>query len=97
MEQFQAVCQNKWCKARFFYTEHDMIVVSQDPRSTKIGQVLEEVQKVEPTQCPKCRSFNDELSGGVTWADKRYEGSRIDGLPHPISINVSKYTDRKKW
>ena len=95
MEKFEAVCQNKWCKARFQYTESDMIPVSQGKLNSKIEQVLDQVEKVPPSQCPKCKSFNDELSGGVSWNEKRYEGSRIDGLAHPISVNVSKYTDRK--
>lgn len=44
-----------------------------------------------PTQCPKCKSFDNELSGGVSWIDKEYEGERWDGMPHITSINVKKY------
>lgn len=98
MEQMIAVCNNPWCKAHFQYTEADMVPLPQPQRQNKIDQVLEEVRKVAPSECPKCRSFNEELSGGVTWTNKKYEGSRFDGLSHPISINVSKYTDRKtRW
>lgn len=98
MEQMKSVCQNPWCKAHFYYTENDMTSVQDNSRSSKIETVLEEVQKVPPKQCPKCRSFNEELSGGVSWIEKKYEGSRFDGLPHPISVSVSKYTDRKtRW
>ena len=43
------------------------------------------------TQCPKCKSFDNELSGGVTWVDKKYEGPRMDGMPHNIKIDVKKY------
>ncbi len=49
-----------------------------------------------PEQCPKCRSFDNELSGGVTWTDKKYEGSRMDGLPHVIDIRVQRSDERKK-
>jgi ribosomal protein L37AE/L43A len=45
----------------------------------------------QPTCCPKCDSFNKELSGGVVWKDKTYEGSRFDGGAHRVSINVKKY------
>lgn len=44
-----------------------------------------------PEVCNKCRSFDEELSGGVTWVDKKYEGSRFDGMPHPTKIDVKKY------
>ena len=44
-----------------------------------------------PKYCPKCKSFDKELSGGVTWVDKTYDGPRFDGLPHQTSINVKKY------
>ena len=49
-----------------------------------------------PDHCPKCQSFESELSGGVTWVDKNYEGSRFDGQPHPISINIQKAGEKKK-
>ena len=49
-----------------------------------------------PGQCNKCISFDTELSGGVTWTNKKYEGSRFDGMPHPISINVDRAIDKKK-
>ena len=47
----------------------------------------EEIPKI----CPKCNSFDKELSGGVSWVDKTYEGSRFDGTPHQISINIKKF------
>ena len=64
-------------------------------KATFIYQSVE--GKNDPEFCPKCKSFDGELSGGVTWVDKKYEGSRMDGLPHQTSLNVSKYTDKKKW
>jgi hypothetical protein len=43
------------------------------------------------TTCPKCRSMDQDLSGGVTWTDKTYEGPRIDGMPHQIKVKVTNY------
>lgn len=43
-----------------------------------------------PEVCPKCQSFDSELSGGVTWKEKQYEGSRWDG-PHQMSYKIKKY------
>ena len=57
---------------------------------------VEEEQEL-PKDCPKCRSFDNELSGGVTWTDKKYEGSRFDGQAHPININVLSSSEKKKW
>lgn len=51
-----------------------------------------------PDNCYKCQSFDDDLSGGVTWSDKKYEGSRYDGQAHPISVNVKRSIEqRKSW
>jgi hypothetical protein len=47
--------------------------------------------KVEPKECNKCKSFNNDTSGGVTWKDKEYEGSRFDGMPHQIRYKINKY------
>ena len=58
---------------------------------TEEQSVLSEIQKAPPTQCPKCRSFNSELSGGVEWKDKEYEGSRFDGMPHQLKYKVTNY------
>jgi len=44
-----------------------------------------------PKECPKCSSFNTHLSGGVTWTDKVYDGSRYDNTPHITKIDVKKY------
>lgn len=49
------------------------------------------VGDLSPNQCKKCKSFNDELSGGMTWKDKEYEGSRMDGMPHEIKYKVTNY------
>ena len=51
----------------------------------------EEVQKSPPSTCPKCKSFDTELSGGIEWKDKEYEGSRFDGMPHQMKYKVTNY------
>lgn len=45
----------------------------------------------EETQCPRCKSMQFELSGGVSWEEKKYEGERFDGSPHLIDIKVNRY------
>ena len=77
MEELRSVCRNPWCKAQFIYTENDMDTV--------------DGIKMPPKECNKCKSFSGELSGGVTWKDKEYEGSRFDGLPHQIRYKINKY------
>ncbi len=92
MEQLMTVCRNPWCKATFFYTEDDMILVKSDNlRSSKIDSVLNEDKKEPPHYCKKCQSFDKDLSGGVSWNDKEYEGSRFDGMPHQIKYKVTNY------
>jgi len=44
-----------------------------------------------PDVCPKCKSFDSELSGGVSWNERKYDGPRMDGLPHQTSLNIKKY------
>lgn len=87
MEQFRTICGNPWCKVPFFYSEKDMTTVkNENTRNPEISD-----KKEAPNQCPKCRSFDKELSGGVEWKDKTYEGSRFDGLPHQIKYKVTNY------
>lgn len=76
METFNSVCSNPWCKAHFSYTELNFI-------KTDDGMI-------HPKQCQKCRSFDKELSGGVEWKDRSYEGS-IDTGPHEIKYKVTNY------
>lgn len=77
MEEFMSVCSNPWCKSTFTYTEFDFI---------KSDENL-----IHPNQCKKCRSFSNEMSGGVEWKDKTYEGDRFDGMPHQISYKVTNF------
>lgn len=92
MEELKTVCKNPWCKARFTYKESDMTPLeSKNKIASNIDNVLNEVQMVPPSVCPKCKSFDTELSGGVEWKTKDYEGSRFDGIPHEIKYRVTNY------
>jgi len=53
----------------------------------------------ESKECPKCLSFGNDMSGGVTWTEKKYEGSRFDGHAHQIDIKVQRAFENKnmKW
>lgn len=73
----KGICSNPWCKATFDFSEEE--------RKGADG-----VER-DPAQCPKCRSFDSELSGGVTWNTKEYEGSRFDGMPHQIKYRVTNF------
>ena len=46
-------------------------------------------EKIIPTVCPKCKSFDTELSGGVEWKDKKYEGSRFDDMAHETKYSIN--------
>jgi hypothetical protein len=75
--EHRSVCRNPWCKTHFIYYDKDIKDV--------------DGKKVIPSQCSKCKSFNDDLSGGVTWEDKEYEGPRDDGMPHQIRYKITNY------
>jgi hypothetical protein len=78
MEVKYEVCKNPWCKATFAYKEHEM-------------ETNDNGDLVPPRICGKCKSFSNELSGGVEWSDKEYEGSRFDGMPHQIRYKVTNF------
>jgi len=71
------VCSNPWCKATFSFEEEYLPIV--------------DGVRQHPKQCPKCSSFDSQLSGGVTWTNKEYEGSRFDGMPHQIKYRVTNF------
>jgi len=77
METYIGICRSPWCKAHFEYTEADVTMSGNN--------------RIVPSTCPKCMSFDSELSGGVTWTDKEYEGSRFDGTPHQIRYKVTNF------
>ncbi len=41
--------------------------------------------------CPKCKSFDEDLSGGVTWKEITYAGDRFDKTAHQIEIKIKKF------
>ncbi len=71
------ICSNPWCKATFLYKEEECEVINGD--------------LVPPSVCPKCKSFDNELSGGVKWVDKEYPGPRFDNSPHEMRYKINKY------
>lgn len=75
MSENIGVCSNTWCKSHFVF----------ESKFDNDGNLI------KPTTCPKCDSFNNELSGGVVWKDKEYDGDRLDGSLHQISYKVKKY------
>lgn len=94
MEELKSICKNPWCKAIFIYTENDMTILKNNKIVTKINEVLtddDEISKIPPKTCNKCKSFNNELSGGVTWKDREYEGDRFDNKPHQMQYKVTNY------
>ena len=72
------VCKNPWCKGTFVYKESDMVPVEQNIKKSNFVNNSEEVEKVAPSICPKCKSLETEMSGGVEWKDKEYE---CEGTP----------------
>jgi Zn finger protein HypA/HybF involved in hydrogenase expression len=88
VEEFRGVCQNPWCKAHFIYTESDFIKI--DKVDEKTGKITSS-EKERPRVCPKCRSFDRDLSGGVEWKTKSYEGDRDDGIPHQMRYKVTNF------
>lgn len=84
MDQISKICKNAWCKAQFFFTESDMI---ESDEITENGEVL----KIEPSFCPKCISFNYELSNGVSWEERQYEDDPFSNGPFPIKYRVTNY------
>ena len=41
--------------------------------------------------CPKCESFNSELSGGVEWKEKKYDEPISYNEPHQIKYKITNY------
>ena len=71
------VCSNPWCKATYQFSEKEVPEI--------------DGSKQWPKECPKCKSFDTQLSGGVTWNTREYEGSRFDGMPHQIKYRVTNF------
>ena len=58
--------------------------------------VADELYEKNPvTECPKCNSFANELSAGITVVEnKEYAGERFDGKYHQMDIRVKKYGEK---
>lgn len=78
----QKICSNPWCKGTFSYTEKDM-VITYDSNNNQLVK--------PPKVCPKCRSFDTELSDGVTWKDKTYTDSYNFDKPIPFSYKITHF------
>jgi len=78
----QKVCSSPWCKGTFNYTEKDMVI--------KLDQDNNEI-KTPPKTCPKCRSFDTELSDGVTWRDKTYTDSYGYNKQIPFNYKITNF------
>jgi len=52
---------------------------------------LDENSEKDQKVCPKCKSFNSELSAGVSWKDKEYEGNRYDSTPHQFIYKIKNF------
>jgi Zn finger protein HypA/HybF involved in hydrogenase expression len=90
MSEMKAICKNPWCKGTFFYKEEDMTVIVEGKKHN-FDKTPPVEKKIAPSVCPKCKSFDTELSGGVEWKTKEYEGSRFDGIPHQVRYKVTNY------
>lgn len=77
------VCSNPWCKGTFDYEERDIII--------SFDEQTNESTKVEPKVCPKCKSFDTELSDGVTWKDKTYTDSYGFNKPMPFNYKITNF------
>lgn len=73
----KSICSNPWCKGTFTFNDNDLI---------NVDGVLE-----EPKQCKKCLSFSNDLSGGVTWQERQYEGDKYTNEPHQIKYRVTNF------
>jgi hypothetical protein len=87
--ELKSICKNPWCKATFVYRKEDMIPVDTNYKISK--NETNEVEMIPPLHCYKCKSFDSELSGGIEWKDKEYEGSRFDGMPHQVRYKVTNF------
>lgn len=72
----QLVCNNPWCKGTFFF------------EIEKAKEV--DGKKIFPKVCNKCESFDHQMSGGLTWEDRKYD-ELTDTSPHEINYKVNTY------
>ena len=48
-----------------------------------------------PGFCQKCNSFNNQLSGGVTWQDRNYNEPLYDGKEHRSTMIINDHMNGK--
>lgn len=80
MATYSRICVNPWCKGSYEYNDEIVIVDEEDNN-----------ELAKHKQCPKCLSFSNDLSGGVTWVDKKYEGGYYDDGPHEIRYRITNF------
>ncbi len=68
----------------------DLLIICANPWCKGQFKVKEIEGEELPKVCPKCKSFDNELSGGVVWENKKYEGKRHDGQAHETKINIKR-------
>jgi hypothetical protein len=73
----KTVCRNPWCKSTFEYKDYDLEIVNGE--------------EVPPRFCKKCISFDKELSDGVKWENKHYEGNPFKGDATEVSYKIKNY------
>ena len=44
-----------------------------------------------PSQCPKCSSFESELSTGITWVDKQFADDPETNVPMRFIHKITKF------
>lgn len=52
--------------------------------------------EMPPGECPKCKSFSKDLSGGVSWADRKYNEPKTDN-PYGIDISQWNLSNKTKY
>ena len=49
--------------------------------------------EMPPGECPNCKSFNKDTSGGVSWVDKNYNDPKYDGMH---SYDISQFSQHNQ-
>ncbi len=52
--------------------------------------------EMPPGECPKCKSFSKDTSGGVSWMTKTFNDSKYDG-PHTYDTSQFNLHNRTKY
>lgn len=49
--------------------------------------------EMPPGECPKCKSFSKDVSGGVSWSDRVYNEPKNAG---PNAVDISQFPNTNK-